>query len=139
MKPHLLVLAVYSVLALSIPGARAAETVYDGTFWRSSSPEIKHFFVQGFLSGVLLGQDRVLRQGLPGEAASSLAPECHRALTRIVNALERQIERWDPNRLVAALDTFYEDPDRRPLGVRWALMTVILEMHGRAQEGLSPS
>ena len=127
---------MFSVFALSTPAVSTAETVYDGTFWRSSSLESKHFCVQGFLGGVLLGQDRVLRQGLPGEGASSLPPECRRTLTRIVNALERQIEGWDPNRLVAALDTFYEDPAHRPLGVRWALMTVILEMHGGAQEGL---
>lgn len=136
MKTSLIVLAAVSILGLSAPRLPAAETVYDGTFWQNASPAIKGFYVQGVLSGILLGQDRVLRQGLPGVGPAPLSPECRRDLTRIVNALERRIVRWDAGRLIQALDTFYEEPDHRGLGVRWALMAVVLEMDGGDGEGL---
>lgn len=110
-----------------IPGWCPAEPSFDGAFWQASSPEVKQFYLQGVISGILLGQDRVVRRGLPGVGPAPLAPECQAAVVRMVNALEREVGRWDAARLAAALDSFYQEPAHRPLGVRWALMTVLLE------------
>jgi hypothetical protein len=120
---------IIATIALAT-GSCPAEPPFDGTFWQASSPEVKQFYLQGVISGILLGQDRVVRRGLPGVDPAPLAPECQAAVVRMVNALEREVARWDAARLAAALDSFYEEPANRPLGVRWALMAVLLEKGG---------
>lgn len=133
MIAKILTVAVVAVLGLSAPALPAEETVFDGAFWRACSHDVKRFYIQGALSGVMLGQDRVIRRGQPGPSAAPLPPECRRPLVRLVNALEREIERRDPEQLIEALDTFYDVPANRPLGVRWALIAVFGEDDGAAE------
>ena len=130
MRTNLCILAWAAAAFLSATCLPAAETLHDGAFWQASSPNAKRFYVQGAMSGILLGQDRVVRRGLPGETLAPLSPECHHAVVRMVNALEREIGQWTPAQVVAVMDRFYEDPANRRLGVRWALMAVLLEMDG---------
>jgi len=111
-----------------------ADTVYDGNYWQQCPPEVKHLFVRGVMSGVLVGQDRVVGYALMKKGPSTVSPECHQAVVRVVNTLERQIEKWDRNVFVEALDDFYEDPDNRMLKVNWAVLVVMLEMRGAAQD-----
>jgi len=134
MKPTMFHAAILITIFLVPTTARTAETIYDGSYWRSSPLEVKRLYVQGVVGGVLLGQDRVVRYGLPDEGTQAVAPECHRAVVRIVNTLERQIENWDYNKMVEALDAFYSDPAHRALHIRWAVMVVMLEMQGASPE-----
>ena len=128
----LTVLATLTASSAILP----ADTDFDGHFWETCPPQVKQFYVQGVLSGILLGQDRVVRYGLPDNGTSKLSPACHRAIVGVVNALERQIGRWDHNRLVGALDAFYRKPENRSLGLQWAVMVVMLEMHGAPPEDI---
>jgi hypothetical protein len=132
----LFLLLSFIALVSTLEGAQAP---FDGTYWRACPLEVKRFYIQGAVSGILLGQDRMVQQGLPGEEASPLTPECHRAVVALADRLERQVAGWDAERLVAALDAFYADPDHLPLGVKWALMAVLLELPGsRQQNGQQP-
>lgn len=113
---------------------QSAETVYDGNYWQQCPIEIKHLFVRGVMSGVLVGQDRVVAYALINKGPSTVSPECHRAVVRVVDTLERQIEKWDRNRFVEAMDDFYADTDNRMLNVHWAVLVVMLEMRGAPQD-----
>jgi hypothetical protein len=135
MRVNLFILAWVAATFLSATFLPAAETPHDGAFWQASSSEAKQFYVNGVISGILFGQDRVVRRSLPGESQAPFAPECHRAAVGMVNSLEREIGQWDPAQVVAALDRFYEDPANRRIRVRWALMAVLLEMDGSKEKG----
>ena len=130
-------------LLLSFTGSvsilEGGQALFDGTYWRTCPPEVKRFYVQGAVSGILLGQDRMVKQGLPGEGTPPLAPDCRRAVVALADRLERQMAQWDIDQLVASLDAFYAERDHRPLGVRWALMAVLLERHANLpQDGPQP-
>jgi len=114
--------------------AQNGGTVYDGHYWQQCRPDVKHLLVHGVMEGVLLGQDRIIGYALLNKNTSIASPECQRAITGIVNTLERQIEKWDRNRFVEALDHFYNDADNRALLIKWAVRVVMLEMHGADQE-----
>jgi hypothetical protein len=114
--------------------AQNSDTVYDGHYWRQCRPDVKLLFVDGVMEGVLLGQDRVIGYALLTNNTSIASPECQRGITSIVNTLERQIEKWDRKRFVAALDHFYDDADNRSLTIKWAVRVVMLELHGAHQE-----
>jgi hypothetical protein len=86
------------------------------------------------MGGILLGQDRLVRYATVNQGQSRFSIECQRALVGMANGLERQIENWDRERLVAALDQFFEDPGNRPLDVKWALLAVMLEMRDAPPE-----
>ena len=126
------------ITALLLTGAtaRCADTVYDGNFWITSPLPVKHLYVHGVLGGILLGQDRIVRYATVGRDESVFSPECQRALIGMANTLERQIENWDRDRLVEALDRFYKTPGNRPLNVKWAMMAVMLEMRGAPPEDI---
>jgi hypothetical protein len=109
-------------------------TVYDGHYWQQCRPDVKHLLVNGVMEGVLIGQDRVIGYALLNKNTSIASPECQRGITGIINTLERQIENWDRNRFVAALDHFYDDADNRALTIKWAVRVVMLEMHGAPKE-----
>ncbi len=122
-------------LVLSIAAtAGSASTPYDGHYWQRCSTEEKLLFVHGVMSGVLLGQDRVVRYGQADRGAKAMAPDCQRAVVSVVNALERQIERWDRKRFLEALDAFYKDPNHLDLDLRWAVMVVMLKLQGASPE-----
>jgi hypothetical protein len=122
-------------LALSIAAsAVGGETTLDGHYWRNCSSEEKLLFVHGVMSGVLLGQDRVVRYGQADRGAAAMTAECQRTVIGVVNALERQIDRWDRNQFLEAMDDFYNDPDHLDLNVRWAVMVVMLQLQGAAPE-----
>jgi hypothetical protein len=125
------------IILILMPLATLAQnggTVYDGHYWQQCRPDVKHLLVNGVMEGVLLGQDRVIGYALLNKNTSIASPECQRGITGIVNTLERQIEKWDRNRFVAALDHFYDDADNRALTIKWAVRVVMLEMHGAPQE-----
>ena len=119
--------------------AQSGDIVYDGHYWQQCRPDVKHLLVNGVMEGVLLGQDRVIGYALLNKNTSITSPECQRGITGIVNTLERQIEKWDRNRFVDALDHFYDDADKRALGIKWAVRIVMLEMHGAHQQTLEDS
>jgi len=127
-------IAIFIVVFCCTASASGADNGYDGHYWRKCPAEIKHLFVHGVMSGVLLGQDRVIRYGLEDQSTQTVDPQCQRTVVGLVNSLERQIETWDRNRFVEALDSFYKDPDHLDLNVRWAVMVVMLELHGAAPE-----
>jgi hypothetical protein len=110
--------------------AEAADTAFDGHYWRTCSRDAKRLFVHGVMNGILLGQDRVVRYGQADQGAKALAPECERAVVGVANVLERQIGKWDRQRFLEALDTFYKDPAHLDLDLRWAVMVVMLKMSG---------
>lgn len=127
------------MLAIAVCCAAAAsraENGYDGHYWRQCPLEAKQIFVHGVMSGVLLGQDRVIRYGLADRSSQSLDPQCHKAVVGVVNSLERQIENWDRDRFLEALDLFYEDPQHLDLDLRWAAMVVMLKLQGAAPEAI---
>ncbi len=126
--------AIVTALILFSSTAKGADTVYDGNYWQQCPPDVKHLFVNGVMGGVLIGQDRVAGHALMNNGPSAVSPDCNRAVVSVVNALERQIEKWDRNRFVEALDAFYEDPDNRILNVKWAVLVVMLEMRGAPQD-----
>jgi hypothetical protein len=126
--------AVVITFFLLSPTVQSADAVYDGHYWQQCPPEVKHLFVRGVMSGVLVGQDRVVGYALMNKGPSTVSPECHRAVVRVVNTLERQIEKWDRNDFLEAMDDFYEDPDNRMLSVDWAVLVVMLEMRGAPQD-----
>ena len=119
--------------------AQSGETVYDGHYWQQCRPDVKHLLVNCVMEGVLLGQDRVIGHALLSKNTSIASPECQRGITGIVNTLERQIEKWDRNRFVEALDHFYDDADNRALTIKWAIRVVMLEMYGAHQQTLEGS
>lgn len=129
---------VYSILLAAIflfsSATQGAGPVFDGNFWRACPDETKNFFVHGIMGGILLGQDRVIRYGLPDKAAQSVDADCQRVVVGVVNSLERQMESWDRDYFVKALDAFYSDPDHRSLDIRWAVMVVMLELHDAKPE-----
>jgi len=129
-------IAIFTVVFCCTAAASGADNGFDGHYWRESPVEIKHLFVHGVMSGVLLGQDRVVRYGLADQSTQSVDPQCQRAVVGVVNTLERQIENWDRDRFLEALDAFYSDPDHLDLNVRWAVMVVMLELHGAAPEDI---
>ena len=114
--------------------AEAAETVFDGHYWRKCSTDEKRLFVHGVMNGILLGQDRVVRYGQADQGAKALAPECQRAVVGIANVLERQIGKWDRQRFLEALDTFYKDTEHLDLNLRWAVMVVMQKLQGAAPD-----
>ena len=111
-----------------------AESLYNGHYWRKCPTEEKFLFAHAVMSGVLLGQDRVIRYGQADRGAKAVPPECQRAVVGVVNALERQIERWDRNRFLEAMDGFYDDPDHLDLDLRWAVMVVMMKLQGASPE-----
>jgi hypothetical protein len=125
---------IFTVLLLFSPTAQSADTVFDGTYWQQCPPDVKQLFVNGVMGGVLVGQDRVVGYALMNKGPSPVSPECHQAVVRVVNSLERQIEKWDRNSFVKALDHFYNDPDNLHLNVKWAALVVMLEMRGAPQD-----
>jgi hypothetical protein len=127
-------IAMIIVFFSSAAAARAADTVFDGHYWRKCSVEEKRLFVHGVMNGILLGQDRVVRYGQADRGAKALAPECQRAVVGVVNTLEKQIGKWDRKLLLEALDTFYDDPDHLDLNLRWAVMVVMQMQHSAAPE-----
>ena len=129
-----LAFAILTAFGLFSSTVLCAGTVYDGNYWQQCPPEVKHLFVRGVMSGVLVGQDRVVGYALMNKGPSSVSPECHQAVVRVVNTLERQIEKWDRNDFVEALDDFYDDPANRMLNVNWAVLVVMLEMRGAPQD-----
>lgn len=126
--------AMVTALLLFSATVQSAVTVHDGHYWQQCPPDVKHLFVNGVMGGVLVGQDRVVAYALMKKGPSAVSPECHRAVVSVVNALERQIEKWDRNRFVEALDNFYDDPDNLALTVKWAVLVVMLEMRGAPQD-----
>lgn len=114
--------------------AGAANLPYDGHYWKKCSTGEKLFFIHGVMSGVLLGQDRVVGYGAADRGTKTVAPECQHALVGLVNTLERQIERWDRNEFLEALDAFYNDPDHLDLNLKWAVMVVIAKLQGAPSE-----
>ena len=139
MNRSVLISVIVTAFMLLAAMAQSGNTVYDGHYWQQCRPDVKHLLVNGVMEGVLLGQDRVIGYALLNKNASTVSPECHRAITGIVNTLERQIETWDRNRFVEALDHFYDDAANRALSVKWAVRVVMLEMHGAHQEVLQES
>lgn len=129
-------IAIVTAVFCCTAAARGADNGYDGHYWRKCPTETKHLFVHGVMSGVLLGQDRVIRYGLADQSTQAVDPQCQQAVVGVVNSLERQIENWDRDRFLEALDTFYSDPDHLDLNVRWAVMAVMLELHGAAPEDI---
>ena len=129
-------IAIFIIVICCTTAASGAENAYDGHYWRECPTEMKHLFVHGVMSGVLLGQDRVIRYGLADQAAQTVDPQCQQAVEGVVNSLERQIENWDRDRFLEAIDAFYSDPDHLDLNVRWAMMVVMLELHGAAPEDI---
>jgi hypothetical protein len=120
-------------LFLSIAAiAEAADTTFDGHYWRTCSVDQKRLFVHGVINGILFGQDRVVRYGQADQGDKALAPECQRAVAGIANVLERQIGKWDRQHLLEALDTFYKDPEHLDLDLRWAVMVVMAQLSGAA-------
>lgn len=126
--------AIVTTVFLISATVQGADTVYDGNYWQQCSPEVKHLFVDGVMSGVLVGQDRVAGHALLNKGSSTVTPECQKAVISVVNSLERQIEQWDRNRFVEALDDFYEESDNRGLTVKWGVLVVLLEMRGAPQD-----
>lgn len=126
--------AIVTTVFLISATVQSADTVYDGNYWQQCSPEVKHLFVDGVMSGVLVGQDRVAGHALLNKGSSTVTPECQKAVISVVNSLERQIEQWDRNRFVEALDDFYEESDNRGLTVKWGVLVVLLEMRGAPQD-----
>jgi hypothetical protein len=114
--------------------AGGADRPYDGHYWRKCPAEEKRLFVHAVMSGVLLGQDRVIRYGQADRGEKAVSPACQRAVVGVVNSLERQIERWDRNRFLEAMDHFYSDPDHLDLDLRWAVMVVMMKLQGAAAE-----
>jgi len=113
-----------------------ANTNYDGHYWRKCSTEEKLLFIHGVMSGVLLGQDRVIRYGQADKGAKALSPECQHAVVGVVNTLERQIGRWNRNGLLEALDAFYDDSDHLGLDLKWAVMVAMAQLQGAAPENV---
>ncbi|MGD9332503.1 MAG: hypothetical protein PVJ53_14410 [Desulfobacterales bacterium] len=134
MERIVLTCVMASTLLLIGGPARSADTAYNGDFWIASPSTVKHLYVHGVMGGILLGQDRLVRYATVNQGQSRFSIECQRALVGMANGLERQIENWDRERLVAALDQFFEDPGNRPLDVKWALLAVMLEMRDAPPE-----
>jgi len=126
--------AIVTALILFSTTAPGAGTAYDGHYWQQCPPDVKHLFVNGVMGGVLVGQDRVVGHALMDNGPSAVSPECHRAVVSVVNALERQIEKWDRNRFVEAIDNFYDNPDNLNFNVKWAVLVVMLELRGAPQD-----
>ena len=114
--------------------AEAADTAFDGHYWRKCSTDEKRLFVHGVMNGILLGQDRVVRYGQADQGAKTLAPECQRAVVGIANVLERQIGKWDRQRFLEALVIFYKDSEHLDLNLRWAVMVVMQKLQGAAPD-----
>ena len=130
-RKHLRIAMVTLLLSITAI-AEAADTTFDGHFWRKCSADEKRLFVHGVMNGILLGQDRVVRYGQADQGTKALAPDCQRAVVGIANVLERQIGTWDQQRFLEALDTFYDDPEHLDLDLRWAVMVVMLKLSGAA-------
>lgn len=126
--------AIVTVLILLSTTAQGTDAVYDGHYWQQCPPDVKHLFVNGVMGGVLVGQDRVVGHALMNKGPSAVSPECHRAVVSVVNSLERQIEKWDRNLFVKALDNFYNNPDNLDLNMKWAVLVVMLELRGAPQD-----
>ena len=73
--------------------ASGADTRFDGHFWRQADLQTRHFFVYSFMSGVVQGQDRVAARLLIKSDAGEFRPECHQAVAKNVNVLERELTR----------------------------------------------
>ena len=136
MKHATISMILLTTIFLFSSATQGADPVFDGNYWRACPDEVKSFFVHGVMGGILLGQDRVIRYGLPDNGDRSVDADCQRAVVGVVNGLERQIESWDRDRFVQALDTFYDDPDHRGLNIKWAVMVVMLEFHGAGTEDI---
>lgn len=139
MNRSILISFIILVLMPSATMAQSGDTLYDGHYWRQCRPDVKYLLVNCVMEGVLLGQDRVIGHALLSKNTSIASPECQRGITGIVNTLERQIEKWDRNRFVEALDHFYDDADNRALTIKWAVRVVMLEMYGAHQQTLEGS
>ena len=120
------------LLAASTAWSETAAPHFNGHDWRSAGLALKQLYVAGFLSGVVLGQDRVARRLLLSNGGPDFHPECQPVVVKAINAMEAQLERLDPAQLVAALDTFYEREENRPLPLRWAVVKVLQEVQDPA-------
>jgi len=131
----IIVLAVMFLLSTTAT-AGGADIVYDGHYWRKCSVEEKRLFIHGVMVGVLLGQDRVIRYGQADRGAKALSPACQHAVVGVVNTLERQIEKWDRNGVLRALDAFYDDSGHLDLNLKWAVMVAMAQLQGAAPENV---
>ena len=134
MKRAVFTCTIVTVFIFFSAAAHSADVVYDGNYWRQCTTDVKHLFVDGVMGGIMVGQDRVVGHALLNKGSSAVSPECQKAVISVVNSLERQIEQWDRNRFVEALDDFYEEPDNLALTVKWAVLVVLLEMRGAPQD-----
>ncbi len=124
-----LVAASLSCLLALLP-AFGAESRFDGHFWRQADPQTQHFFVYSFMSGVVQGQDRVAARLLIKSDAGDFRPECHQAVAKNVNVLERELMRLDRAQFMSAMDAFYGLKKNRALELKWAVLVVMQQLKG---------
>ena len=124
-----LVAASLSCLLALLP-AFGAESRFDGHFWRQADPQTRHFFVYSFMSGVVQGQDRVAARLLIKSDAGDFRPECHQAVAKNVNVLERELMRLDRAQFMSAMDAFYGLKQNRALELKWAVLVVMQQLKG---------
>lgn len=117
-------------------GLWAAAPNFDGRDWRQADAQFKQLYVQGFLSGVVAGQDRLTRQFLMPQSGPDFRPECHPAVVKAANALESQLARMDPARFIAALDAFYEREENRKQPLKWTVLLLMQQIQGAPAEAL---
>jgi len=113
-------------------------TPFDGHGWREASVARKQLYIEAFLSGVVLGQDRVARHLLLSKDGPDFHPECHPVVVKAINAMETQLERLDPAQLITALDAFYESEANLQLPLRWAIVAVLQQVQDAFPEVRTP-
>jgi hypothetical protein len=132
-----LVTASLSCLLAFLPALGAgAESRFDGHFWRQADLQTRHFFVYSFMSGVVQGQDRVAARLLIKSDAGEFRPECHQAVAKNVNVLERELTRLDRAQFISAMDAFYGLKKNRALELKWAVLVVMQQLKGSPQSDL---
>ncbi len=127
---HVLAVAcLFSFLAGGLP-AFGDETRFNGHFWQRSDASTRRLFVYSFMSGVIVGQDRVARRLLMPSGQGEFRPECHKAVSKNANRLEAELSRLDRRRFILALDAFYDQPANQPLELKWAVIMVMQQLKG---------
>ena len=121
---------------MALTPAFGAEPPFDGYFWRQSDLPTKRFFTYSFMIGVVQGQDRVAARLLIRADDGDFRPECHQAVSKNVNVLEKELTRLDQTQFITAMDAFYGLKKNRPLEIKWAVLVVMQQLQGKPQSDL---